>query len=133
MRSVGLRGATRATKRFTTRSDPSHTSAPDLAKREFRADRPDRLWVADFTYCSTWSGIVYVAFVVDVFARRIVGWKAARNMYTSIVLDALSMAAWIQQSPWRNQPSGCSRLSCTATPPPWPPTEDLGGDSTTSR
>ena len=54
----------------------------DLLKRDFTASRPDRSWVADFTYCSTWSGIVYVAFVVDVFSRRIVGWKAARTMAT---------------------------------------------------
>jgi hypothetical protein len=94
MRDQGLQGATRAKKRFTTKADPTHVRAPDLVKRRFAADRPDRLWVADFTYCSTWSGIVYVAFVVDVFSRRIVGWKAARTMHTSLVLDALNMAAW---------------------------------------
>jgi len=57
---------------------------------DFTATRPDEKWVADFTYCSTWSGIIYVAFVVDVFSRRIVGWKAARTMHTSLVLDALT-------------------------------------------
>ncbi len=82
MRRAGTRGATRAKKRFTTRADPYHVRAPDLVKRKFTADRPDRLWVADFTYCSTWSGIVSVAFLVDVFSRRIVGWKAARSMHT---------------------------------------------------
>jgi putative transposase len=97
MRAQGLQGATRAKKRFTTRPDTSHVRAPDLVKRRFAADRPDRLWVADFTYCSTWSGIVYVAFVVDVFSRRIVGWKAARTMHTSLVLDALNMAAWTRR------------------------------------
>jgi transposase InsO family protein len=66
-------------------------------KRDFTADGPDRLWVADFTYCSTWSGVVYVAFVVDVFARRIVGWKADRTMTTRLVLDALNMAAWTRR------------------------------------
>ena len=71
--------------------------APDLVKRDFTADRPDRLWVADFTYCSTWSGMVYVALVLDVFSRRIVGWKAARTMHTALVLDALSMAAWTRR------------------------------------
>jgi len=97
MRQLGLRGATRAKKRFTTRPDSDHVRAPDLVKRNFVAERPDRLWVADFTYCSTWSGIVYVAFVVDVFSRRIVGWKAARTMHTSLVLDALNMAAWCRR------------------------------------
>ena len=93
----GLRGATRAVKRFTTRPDPEAVRAPDLVKRDFTADRPDALWVADFTYCSTWSGIVYVAFVLDVFSRRIVGWKAARTMAASLVVDALNMAAWTRR------------------------------------
>ncbi len=97
MRQEGIRGASRAQKRFTTRPDPTHVRAPDLVNRRFVADRPDRLWVADFTYCSTWSGIVYVAFIVDVFSRRIVGWKAARTMHTSLVLDALNMAAWTRR------------------------------------
>ncbi len=97
MRQAGIRGASRARKRFTTKSDPAHVRAPDLVNRDFTADRPDRLWVADFTYCSTWSGIVYVAFVVDVFSRRIVGWKAARTMTATLVVDALNMAAWTRR------------------------------------
>jgi transposase InsO family protein len=97
MAGEGIRGASRARKRFTTRSDPAALRAPDLLKRDFTASRPDRSWVADFTYCSTWSGIVYVAFVVDVFSRRIVGWKASRTMATSLVLDALNMAAWTRR------------------------------------
>ena len=97
MAREGIRGASRARKRFTTRSDPAALRAPDLLKRNFTASRPDRSWVADFTYCSTWSGIVYVAFVVDVFSRRIVGWKASRSMATSLVLDALNMAAWTRR------------------------------------
>ena len=71
--------------------------APDLVKRDFTATAPDRKWVADFTYCSTWSGIVYVAFVVDVFSRRIVGWKADRTMHATLVIDALNMAAWTRR------------------------------------
>jgi putative transposase len=94
MRAHCLRGATRAKNRFTTKADPSHARAPDLVKRNFTATRPDALWVADFTYCSTWSGIVYVAFVIDVYSRRIVGWKAAKSMTTALVVDALNMAAW---------------------------------------
>jgi len=84
----GIRGASRAKKRFTTRADPTAARAPDLVNRNFTASRPDQLWVADFTYCSTWSGIVYVAFIVDVFSRRLVGWKAARSMTASLVVDA---------------------------------------------
>ena len=94
MAELGIRGASRARTRFTTHADPAAVRAPDLVSRDFSAPRPDRLWVADFTYCSTWTGIVYVAFVIDVFSRRIVGWKAARNMQASLVVDALNMAAW---------------------------------------
>ena len=94
MRDQGIRGASRSTKRYTTRSDPTAQRAPDLVERDFTATRPNATRVADFTYCSTWSGIVYVAFVVDVFSRRIVGWKASRTMTTPLVLDALNMAAW---------------------------------------
>ena len=94
MRNEGIRGASRSKKRFTTKSDPDHVRAPDLVNRNFNASRPDELWVCDFTYCSTWSGIVYVAFVIDVFSRRLVGWKAARSMTTTLVVDALNMAAW---------------------------------------
>ena len=97
MRQLGIRGASRARKRFTTHADPAHARAPDLVKRDFTAARPDALWVADFTYCSTWSGIVYVAFVIDVYSRRLVGWKAARTMTTALVLDALNMAAWTRR------------------------------------
>jgi putative transposase len=97
MRAQGIRGASRAKKRFTTKSDPGHTRAPDLVNRNFTAPRPDALWVADFTYCSTWSGIVYVAFVIDVYSRRLVGWKAARSMTATLVVDALNMAAWTRR------------------------------------
>jgi putative transposase len=97
MRREGIRGASRARKRFTTRPDPAAVRAPDLVKRDFTASGPNEKWVADFTYCSTWSGIVYVAFVVDVFSRRIVGWKAARTMHASLVIDALNMAAWTRR------------------------------------
>jgi putative transposase len=97
MEVAGIRGASRARKRFTTRPDPAAVRAPDLLKRDFSAIRPDGAWVVDSTYCSTWSGIVYVAFVVDVFSRRIIGWKAARSMHTTLVLDALNMAAWTRR------------------------------------
>jgi putative transposase len=97
MRELGIQGATRAKKRFTTKSDSAHVRAPDLVNRDFTASRPDALWVADFTYCSTWSGVVYVAFIIDVYSRRLVGWKAARSMTTTLVLDALNMAAWTRR------------------------------------
>ena len=97
MAQQGIRGASRAKKRFTTKSDPTAVRAPDLVNRNFSASRPDELWVADFTYCSTWSGIVYVAFIIDVFSRRLVGWKAARSMTAALVIDALNMAAWTRR------------------------------------
>jgi len=98
MKSLGIKGATRAKNRFTTKADPAHLRAPDLVKRNFSASRPDELWVADFTYASTWSGIVYVAFIIDVFSRRLVGWKASRSMTAPLVIDALNMAAWTRRN-----------------------------------
>jgi putative transposase len=97
MRAEGLRGASRARKRFTTHSDPAASRAPDLLNRDFTAIAPNQKWVADFTYCSTWSGVVYVAFVTDVFSRRILGWKASRSMSAALVVDALNMAAWVRR------------------------------------
>jgi len=98
MKQQGIHGASRAKKRFTTHADASHLRAPDLVKRQFVATRPDQLWVADFTYCSTWSGVVYVAFIIDVFSRRLVGWKASRSMTAPLVVDALNMAAWARRT-----------------------------------
>ena len=98
MAVLGIEGATRAKKRFTTKADPAAVRAPDLVKRNFTASRPDDLWVADFTYCSTWSGIVYVAFIIDVYSRRLVGWKAARSMTADLVVDASNMAAWTRRN-----------------------------------
>ena len=98
MKQQGIRGASRAKKRFTTHADAGALRAPDLVKRQFVATRPDQLWVADFTYCSTWSGVVYVAFIIDVFSRRLVGWKASRSMTANLVIDALNMAAWARRT-----------------------------------
>ena len=97
MKQLEIRGASRSKRRFTTHSDATHLRAPDLVHREFVATRTDALWVADFTYCSTWSGVIYVAFIVDVFSRRIVGWKASRSMTVDLVVDALNMAAWTRR------------------------------------
>src|SRR4051794_1549542 len=69
----------------------------DRVNRQFKADRPNQLWVSDFTYVSTWQGWVYVAFVIDVFARRIVGWRVSSSMHTDFVLDALEQALYARQ------------------------------------
>ena len=92
MRELGIRGATRTKTTVTTRSDRSSPRAPDLVNRRFCAQRPNQLWVCDFTYVATWSGFVYTAFVTDVFSRKIVGWRTAASMTTPLVMDALDMA-----------------------------------------
>jgi len=93
MRAMGLRGAVRGRAWVTTtRADPAVTRSADLVDRHFTATRPNQLWVADFTYVATWRGFVYVAFVIDVFARRIVGWRVSASQRTDFVLDALEQA-----------------------------------------
>jgi len=91
MQAHGLEGVTRGKKR-TTIPDPAQPCPQDRVNRQFTAEAPNQLWVSDFTYVSTWIGMVYVAFVIDVFARKIVGWKLSTSMTTSFVLDALSQA-----------------------------------------
>jgi putative transposase len=97
MRQAGLEGVRRGRKRRTTIPDDQASRPTDLVDRDFSADAPNRLWVADFSYVLTWSGVVYVAFVIDAFSRRIVGWKADTTMKTSLVLDTLEMALWSRQ------------------------------------
>lgn len=92
MAELGIRGVTRSKSTITTRSDKSSSRAPDLVNRSFRAERPNRLWVCDFTYVPTWSGFAYTAFVTDVYSRRIVGWRTASTMTADLVTDALNMA-----------------------------------------
>jgi transposase InsO family protein len=93
MRAEGLRGVVRGAPVRTTRpAEDRAATAQDLVQRQFSATRPNQLWVADFTYVATWRGFVYVAFVVDVFSRRIVGWRAHTSMRTELVLDALDQA-----------------------------------------
>jgi putative transposase len=94
MRELGLAGARRGKKVRTTVQDEGHGRAADLLKRDFTAAAPNRRWVADFTHVATWAGVVYVAFVVDIFSRAIVGWAAATSKRTRLVLDALDMALW---------------------------------------
>jgi putative transposase len=94
MRELGIRGVRRGRRVFTTRSDPAADRPPDLVKRNFVADAPNRLWVTDLTYVTTWAGVAYVCFIVDAFSRMIVGWRVATHMRTEMVLDALEMARW---------------------------------------
>ncbi|MEV5712202.1 IS3 family transposase [Actinoallomurus sp. NPDC052274] len=94
MRELGLAGARRGKKIRTTMPGEGHGRAADLLKRDFTAAAPNRRWVADFTHVATWAGVVYVAFVVDIFSRAIVGWAAATSKRTRLVLDALDMALW---------------------------------------
>lgn len=102
MRCAGLRGAIRGKAVRTTVSNPATPCPLDRVNRQFRADRPDQLWVSDFTYVPTWQGMIYVAFVIDVFARRIVGWRVSSSMHTEFVLDALEQALYARQ-PARGQ------------------------------
>jgi len=92
MKSMGLQGVIRGKAVRTTISDKVAPCPLDKVNRLFRADRPNQLWVSDFTYVSTWAGFVYVAFIIDVFSRYIVGWRVSRTAHTSFVLDALEQA-----------------------------------------
>lgn len=95
MREMGLAGAVRGRAwTTTTQSQPALDRPADLVDRTFVATRPNQLWVSDFTYVATWTGFVYVAFVIDVFARRIVGWRVSSSMRTDFVLDALEQAIY---------------------------------------
>jgi putative transposase len=95
MRGMGLRGAVRGRAWVTTtHPDPAAERPMDLVDRDFSATRPNELWVADFTYVATWRGVVYVAFVIDVFARRIVGWRVSTSLRADFVLDALEQALY---------------------------------------
>ena len=95
MRAMGLRGAVRGPAWVTTTQSRTDAPAPaDRVERNFTATRPNQLWVSDFTYVATWRGFVYVAFVIDVFARRIVGWRASASLRTDLALDALEQAIY---------------------------------------
>ena len=139
MRSAGLRGVVRGRKIRTTVADPGHQQAGDLVERDFTATQPNRCWVADFTHVATLAGVVYVAFVVDVYSRTIVGWSAGTNKRTPLVLDALDMGLWrrdrdgrtvqrglIHHSDAGSQPSTnrCSTLTSTPTSRSWSQSED---------
>ena len=97
MRQMGLRGVARGKAKRTTVPSDRDPRPLDLVRRVFHAERPNQLWVADFTYVATWTGFVYVTFIIDVFARMIVGWRAARSMSADLTLDALEQALWARQ------------------------------------
>ena len=97
MRRLGLQGVRRGKVVRTTISDMKAPCPLDRVNRQFKAERPNQLWVSDFTYVSTWQGWLYVAFVIDVYARRIVGWRVSSSMHTEFVLDALEQALYARQ------------------------------------
>lgn len=97
MRSEGIQGAIRGRVVKTTVPHSSDSRPLDLVDRDFTADRPNQLWVADFTYVATWSGVVYVAFVIDAFSRMIVGWRVSTSMSADLTLDALEQALWARE------------------------------------
>jgi putative transposase len=98
MRLRGLQGVRRCKSVRTTVPDAKAACPRDRVNRQFKADRSNELWVADFTYVSTWQGFVYVAFVIDVFARRIVGWRVSSSMQGDFVLDALEQALYARRA-----------------------------------
>ena len=97
MKRLGLQGVRRGKVVRTTISDAKAPCPLDRVNRQFKAERPNQLWVSDFTYVSTWQGWLYVAFVIDVYARRIVGWRVSTSMHTEFVLDALEQALYARQ------------------------------------
>lgn len=97
MAELGLAGAVRGKATKTTIADPTAARPADLVQRRFAPPAPNRLWVADLTYVSTWSGFAYVAFVTDAYARRILGWRVAATMTTTMVLDSIEQAIWTRQ------------------------------------
>lgn len=115
MRVAGLRGVSRRRFVITTKRSEIESAAPDLVERNFVADRPNKLWVADITYVPTWAGFLFLAIVLDVFSRRIVGWAMATHLRTELVLDALEMAL-AQRSPdgvTHHSDRGCQYTSLT--------------------
>ena len=98
MKGAGLRGVVRGRRIRTTIPEPAQERPRDLVHRVFRAERPNQLWVADFTYVATWRGFVYVAFVIDVFSRRIVGWRVSTSMRTDLARDALEQALYDRET-----------------------------------
>ncbi|MBA3368987.1 MAG: DDE-type integrase/transposase/recombinase, partial [Geodermatophilaceae bacterium] len=97
MRGLGLKGVRRGKVQRTTVADEASVRSADLVDRQFHAERPDQLWVVDLTYIRSWVGFAYLALVIDVFARRIVGWALATHLRTDLPLEALELAIWTRQ------------------------------------
>lgn len=116
MRRLGIEGVRRGKRCITTIPADMADKPLDLVNRQFTAERPDQLWVADITYVATWSGFIYVAVVVDVFSRRIVGWRVLKSLQTDLVLDALEQAVWARGKPPRSHPSQRPRQSILVHP-----------------
>ena len=116
MRKAGLRGCMRGRKKRTTRRDPYATPAADLVKRNFAAAAPDKIWTADITYVHTQEGFVYLAFILDVYSRRVVGWSMANHLRAELVVDALGR--WLYGGESRERVlsiiliAGCSTRRC---------------------
>jgi transposase InsO family protein len=118
MKRLGLRGVTRGAKAWTTICDDSLECPMDLVNRQFIATHPNQLWVADITFVATWSGFAYVAFIIDVFSRHIVGWRVSRSLKTDLVMDALEQALWSRTSTdglIHHSDRGCQYLSIRYT------------------
>ena len=120
MRGLGLQGAVRGRRFKTTIPDEAANRPLDLVERNFTAERPNQLWVSDFTYVATWKGFVYVAFVIDVFSRRIVGWRVSSSLRTDLALDALEQAICERQDEREDRlvhhsDRGCQYLSIRYT------------------
>jgi len=99
MGKLGIEGVRRGRRCITTIAADMADRPADLVNRQFTAEQPNQLWVADITYVATWSGFVYVAFVIDVFSRYIVGWRVLKSLQTDLVLDALEQALWARGKP----------------------------------
>jgi putative transposase len=102
MKAMGIQGVIRGKAKRTTIAASEDLRPADLVQRNFRAPEPNRLWVADLTYVKLWSGFAYTWFVVDVFSRRIVGWKVSRSMHAQLAVDALDMAVWQRKGDLKN-------------------------------
>jgi putative transposase len=123
MGELHLEGVRRGKARRTTTPDQGARRPADLVERNFSAQRPNQLWVADLTYVATWSGFVYVALVIDAFSRMLVGWQASRSLRTDLALDALEMAIWRRQAQLEGLVHHSDRAANTcpsATPNAWP-------------
>jgi len=125
MRDMGLQGVIRGKSVKTTISDKAAPCPLDHVNRQFKAPRPNVLWLSDFTYVATWTGFVYVAFIIDAYARRIVGWRVSRTAHAGFVLDALEQALHERRPLHRGGlvhtiATGAANMSRSNTPSAWP-------------